>query len=245
MLLLPRCRRAPARSIATASPSRARRRADPAPGAGSGVDAAGRIRRRRQPAGERCGISTIASLASRRGHARRYRCWSASPSSASAATALPAAAHDVPLDAVVTERGVQYFKRKTLIMAYWLLKTEPETFGIDQLAASSPSAARAGTACATTRRATSCATTCSAVIWPSCTTRAAPFRAWSASSRVVRARLSGRHRSSIRASDHYDPGKRSGRAALVHDRRAAAAALQAQSSRWRNCARMRTENCAA
>ena len=46
--------------------------------------------------------------------------------------------HDVPLDAVVTEDGISIFTPRPvghLAMQHWLLKTEPSTFGVDDLAA--------------------------------------------------------------------------------------------------------------
>jgi predicted RNA-binding protein with PUA-like domain len=42
-------------------------------------------------------------------------------------------------------------------MRYWLMKSEPDEFSIDDLAAAKNKTTR-GSACATTRRATSCAT---------------------------------------------------------------------------------------
>ena len=67
-------------------------------------------------------------------------------------------------------------------MRYWLMKSEPDEFSIDDLAAAK-GRTTPGSACATTRRATSCATRCASATARSSTTRVARSRGSPASSR--------------------------------------------------------------
>ena len=61
--------------------------------------------------------------------------WSASPSTVSAQTPCsPTAFDDIKLDALATESGMRTFLKEQA-MNHWLLKSEPDTFGIDALAA--------------------------------------------------------------------------------------------------------------
>ena len=88
-------------------------------------------------------------------------------------------------------------------MRYWLMKSEPDTFGIDDLACA-PDRPPAGRACATSRHATCCATRWRWVTWPSSTTPPVPSPASQASSKWSRA---GYPDASAwnRRSPYYDP----------------------------------------
>ena len=149
---------------------------------------------------------------------------------------------DVPLDAVLTEtrlytRLAMHTDRR-IAMNYWLMKSEPDTFGIDHLARSEASSTSGWDGVRNFQARNFLREMKKGDLaffyHSSCDDPGHRRHRRRSCARRIRIRTAFDPK-----NDHYDAGQRSGQAALVHGRREAREEVRPGRSRSTSCARMR------